>query len=105
MVDVGRQQQVRPAIEHHLQLAAGGGDIIAAERMVRMVEVADETIPDASRERHGAHHPVAFQRSAEPGVDAKLSEVSSCETGGGLEIVGGRPGDEVHRATDHVASV
>ena len=105
VVDVARQQQVRPAIEHHAQLAPCGGDIIAAKRMVRMLEVADETVPDAARERDRPHHPVAFERPADPRVRAKLSEVSGGETGGRLEVVGGRPGYEVHRPADGVASI
>ena len=92
VVDVARQQQVRPAIEHHAQLAACGGDVIAAKRMVRMLEVADETVPDASRERDRPHHSVAFERPAQPRVRAKLAEVSGCELGGRLEVIGGRAG-------------
>ena len=105
VVDVARQQQVRPAIEHHAQLAPRGGDIIAAKRMVRMLEVADETVPDAARERDRPHHSVAFERPAHPRVRAKLSEVSGCEMGGRLEVIGGRAGDEVHRPADRVASI
>ena len=105
VVDVARQQQVRPAIEHHAQLAACGGVIIAAKRMVRMLEVADETVPDAARERDRPHHSVAFERPAHPRVRAKLSEVSGCEMGGRLEVIGGRAGYEVHRPADGVASI
>ena len=68
VVDVARQQQARPAIEHHAQLTPCGGDVIAAKRMVRMLEVADETVPDAAFERDRPHHPVAFERPAHPRV-------------------------------------
>ena len=105
VVDVARQQQVRPAIEHHAQLAPCGGVIIAAKRMVRMLEVADETVPDAARERDRPHHSVAFQRPAHSRVRAQLSEASGCEMGGRLEVIGGRAGYEVHRPADGVASV
>ena len=87
VVDVARQQQVRPAIEHHAQLAPRGGDVVAAKRMVRMLEVADETVPDAALERDRPHHSVAFERPAHPRVRAKLSEVSGCEMGGRLEVI------------------
>ena len=48
MVDVGGQQQIGAAIEHHTQLTPCGGVIIAAERVLRMLEVADEPLPDAT---------------------------------------------------------
>ena len=105
VVDVGRQQQVRPAIEHHAQLAPRGGDVVAAERMVRMLEVADETVPDAARERDRPHHSVAFERPAHPRVRAKLSEVSGCEMGGRLEVIRGRAGYEVYRPANRVPSI
>ena len=78
-VDVARQQQIRPAIEDDAQLAPRRGDIVAAKRMVRMLEVADVAVPDAARERDRPHHPVAFERPADPRVGAKLSEVPGGE--------------------------
>ena len=105
VVDVTRQQQVRPPIEHHAQLTARGGDIIAAKRVVQMFEVADETVPDATFERDRPHHSVAFQRPAHPRVRAKLSEVAGGDTGGRLEVIGGRPGNEVHRPADGVPPI
>ena len=100
-----RQQQVRPAIEHHAQLAPRGGVIIAAKRMVRMLEVADETVLDATRDRERPHHSVAFERPAHSRVRAKLSEVSGCDMGGRLEVIGGRAGYEVYRPADRVPSI
>ena len=50
VVDVGRQQQVRAAIEHHAQLTPRGGVIIAAKWMIGMLQVPDITVPDAARE-------------------------------------------------------
>ena len=105
MVDVTRQQQVRPPIEHHAQLTARGGDIIAAKRVVQMFEVADETVPDATFERDRPHQSVAFQRPAHPRVRAKLSEVAGGDMGGRLEVIGGRPGNEVHRPADGVPPI
>ena len=70
-----------------------------------MLEVADETVPDATRERDRPHHSVAFERPAHPRVRAKLSEVSGGEMGGRLEVIGGRAGYEVHRPADGVASI
>ena len=71
-VDIARQQQIRPAIEDHAQLAPCRGDVIAAKRMVRMLEVADVAVADAARERDRPHHSVAFERPADPRVGAKL---------------------------------
>ena len=105
VVDVARQQQIRPAIEDHAQLAPRRGDIVAAKRMVRMLEVADVAVADAPRERDRPHHPVAFERPADPRVGAKLAEVPGGEIGGRLEVVRRRPGDQVHRPTDRVASI
>ena len=105
VVDVARQQQIRPAIEDDAQLAPRRGDIVAAKRMVRMVEVADVAVADAPRERDSPHHPVAFERAADPRVGAKRAEVPGGELGGRLEVVGGRPGDQVDRAADRVASI
>ena len=56
VVDIARQQHVRPAIEHHAQLAPRRGDIIAAKRMARMLVVADEAVPDPTHERDRPHH-------------------------------------------------
>ena len=70
-----------------------------------MLEVADETVLDAARERDRPHHSVAFERPAHSRVRAKLSEVSGGEMGGRLEVIGGRAGDEVHRAADGVAPI
>ena len=105
VVDVARQQQVRPAIEDHAQLASRRGDIIAAKRMVRMLEVVDVAVPDAARERDRPHQSVALERPADPRVRTKLSEVPGCEIGGRLEVVRWRPGDQVDRPADGVASI
>jgi hypothetical protein len=90
-----------------LALVAGASFLVARgnEQMVRMLEVADEAVADAARERDRPHHSVAFQRSAHPRVCATLSEVSSCEMGRRLEVIGGRAGYEVHRAADGVPSI
>ena len=105
LVDVARQQHARPAIEHHAQLAPCGGGVVAAKRMVRMIEVADETVTDTARDRERSHHAVAFERPAHPRVRATLSEVSSRETGRRLKVVGRRAGYEVHRPADGVPSI
>ena len=84
-VDITRQQQIRPVIEHHAQLAPCCGDVIAAKRMVRMLEVADVTLADAARERDRARHAVAFERPAGPRGGAKRVEVPGGEIGGRLE--------------------
>ena len=70
-----------------------------------MLEVADVAVADATRERDRPHHPVAFERPADPRVGAKLAEVPGGELGGRLEVVRGRPGDQVHRPADGVASI
>ena len=105
VIHVARQQQIGAAIEDHAQLTARGGHVVAAKWMVRMLEVADEAVADAARERDRSHHSVAFQRSAHARVCATLSEVSGCEMGGRLEVIGGRAGYEVHRAADGVPSI
>ena len=105
MIDVARQQQVRPAIEDHAQLAPCRGDIVAAQRMIRMFEVADVAVADAPRERDRPHHPVALERPADPRVGAKLAEVPGGKSGGCLEVVRGRLGDQVQRSTDRIASI
>jgi hypothetical protein len=92
VVDVARQQQVRPAIEHHAQLATCGRVVIAAKRTVRMLEVADETALDATRDCERPQHSVVCQRPAHPRVRAKLPQVSGGETGGRLEVISGRAG-------------
>ena len=104
-VDVARQQQIRPAIEDDAQLAPCRGDIVAAKRMIRMFEVADVAVADATRERDRPHHPVTFERATDPRVGAKLAEVPGGKIGGRLEVVRGRLGDQVQRSTDRVASV
>ena len=73
--------------------------------MVRMLEVADETVLDATRDRERPHHSVAFERPADPRVRAKLSEGSGCELGGRLEVIRWRAGYEVYRSADRVPSI
>ena len=70
-----------------------------------MVEVADVAVPQAPRECDLPHHSIAFERSANAGVGAPLAEVSGCDIGGRLEVVGWRPGYQVDRPADRVASI
>ena len=105
MVDVARQHEIRPAIDDHAQLAACRCDIVAAQRMIRMFEVADVAVADAPRERHSPHHLVAFERSADPRVGAKLAEAPGGKIGGRLEVVRRRLGDQVQRSTDGIPSI
>ena len=104
-IDVARQQQIRAAIEDDAQLAAGRGDIVAAKRMVRMLEIADVAVADAARERERSHDSVSLERAADPRVAVKRAEVPRRELGGRLKFVCGRPGNQVHRPTDSVASI
>ena len=70
-----------------------------------MLEVADETVPDAALERDRPHHSVAFERPAHPRVRAKLSEVSGYEMGGRLEVIRWRARYEVDRPANRVPSI
>ena len=105
IVDVARQPQIGPSIEHEEELATRGGHVIAAERMARMVEVAHVAVPDAARERDRSHHLVANERAADVRVSAKLGEVPGRELCGNLHVVGRRLGQHVDRAADRVASI
>ncbi len=70
-----------------------------------MLEVADVSVANATREGDSPHHPVAFERPADPRVGAKLAEVPGGEIGGRLQLIRGRPGDQVDRSADGVASI
>jgi hypothetical protein len=89
IIDIARQQEIRPAIEDHAQLAARRRDVMAAEAMIRMVQVADVAIADTSRDRDRSHHPVAHERAAGPRTAAKLLEIPGCEIGGHLQSFAG----------------
>ena len=104
-IDVGRQQQTRAVIEHDAQLAPRGGDIIATKGMVRMLEVVDVSVANATREGDSPHHPVALKRPADPRVGAKFAEVPTGEPGRRLQLIRGRPGDQVDRSADGVAPI
>ena len=92
IVDVARQPQIGPAIEHQEQLAAGRGHVIAAEGMVGMIEVANVAVLDAARERDRSHHLVANERAADVRASAKLREVPGRDIRGHLHVVGRRLG-------------
>ena len=57
---VPREVQLAARIEHDAQLAARADDVLAAERMVRVLEVPDRTRADTSQEWRRC--PSAFQR-------------------------------------------
>ena len=70
-----------------------------------MFEVADVAVADAPREREPSQNPVAFERTADPSVAAKLAEAPGCDARGRLEVVRGWLGYQVYRPTDRVASI
>src|SRR6478672_4357592 len=73
--------------------------------MVRMLEVAHIPVANAPGKGDGPHHPVALQRSADSRVGAELVEVPGGEPGGYLQVIRRRPGNQVDRAADGVATI
>ena len=70
-----------------------------------MLEIADVAVADAARERDSAHHPIAFQRAADPRSAVQRSEVPCSEISGRLEVVRRRFGYQVYRPADGIAAI
>ena len=91
--------------EYDAQLPPAGPRVLAAERVVRMIDIVHEALARASEKREVAHHLVLDQRAADGAFEAELVVVTGGEPYAGVERVGRLPGDDVDRAADGVAPV
>ena len=66
-----QQQQLAAGREYYAQPPASGPGVLAAERMVGMIEITHEPFPRAAEERKTAHHLVLDERTAYGAFDAE----------------------------------
>ncbi len=102
---VTRQQQLAAGREYHAQLPASGPGVLAAERMVGMIEITNEPFPGAAEERNIAHDLVLDERAADRAFDAEAVIVADAEPHARLERVRRLPGHDVDRPADRVPPV
>ncbi len=91
--------------EREPQLAASRRHVVAAERVVGMVEVADEPIPNPAQDGRAAAQPALHERPAHSCLGAQRLQVSEPDALRGGERLARRLRDHVQRAADRVAAV
>ena len=105
MRDVAREQELALRSEREPQLAASRRDVVAAERVVGMVEVADEPFPNPAQDGRAAAQAALHERAAHSRLGAKRLQVSEPDALRGGERLARRLRDHVQRAADRVAAV
>ena len=105
MGHVPGDEQIAAPVEYDVQLAAHGGHVLAAEGVVRVIQIPDEAVAHASQDGGAAHNPVANDRTAQPCFGAKRPEVPGDESCGRVEGVRGWLRDEIDGAAHGVPAI
>ena len=102
---VRRDPQLGARIEHDAQLPARTNHVLAAERMVRVIQIADCTRADTPQDGAAAHEPSRNDGTADARVDTKGAVASAADTERGFLVARGCSADQIDGAAEAVPAI
>ena len=102
---VPRDEQLAAPIEHDAQLPARANHVLAAEWMVRVIQIADCTRANTSQDGAAAHEPSRNDGTAHPRVGAKGAVASAGDTERRFLVARGCLRDQIDGAAEAVPAI